>query len=392
MKPVLIVRPVRGCDASCSQCPWRETKSGERTYLKKDKLELVLDAMIGSGYRPEVCFICPDPLLHPGVTDLMMSVKERRLPLRVFTPSSTGSEEEGWRSLLIPDEIFLFSYTHSDISGARKMMRYLLSRGANVKVALFITQNTNERELLTCIDLIREKGVQMWISPPIFCPPTVCSTSAVAIMERQGFEVSEPFRKFMDVYMVRVTFRRDFPIYVLDGPYCKLNCGMVFLDSAGYVGKCPVEGTLNMLYSPLEIAGIVRLNCSKISRSTKYSFSASLVLVTKDGRRIYEDDLEILSALADLGSFSRLARALNTSPASIYKRVRSIEKILGINLFMSRKGGSDRGGCTPTPECLELIKRYKIAKSSILSKNLKISQKKNGTSIPSFVEKRNNYT
>ncbi len=373
MKPILVVRPVRGCSASCSQCPWEEARSGESMYLKRDKLEFVLDAMIGSGFRPEVCLICPDPVLHPGILDIMMSVRERRLPLKVFVPSSTNSKEEEWRSLLIPDEVFLFSYSHSDISGARKIMRYLLSRGVNVKMSLFITQSTNERELLACIDLVREKGIQLWVSPPILCPPTVCSMSAVAILKRQGFEISEPFKRFMGVYMVRATFRKDFPIYILDGPRCRPDCGMVFLDPSGYVGKCPIEGTLNMLYSPLEIAGVVQLGCNKISRSTRYSFSASVVLVTQDGRRIHEDDLEILSALVDLGSFSRLARALNTSPASIYKKVRSIEKILGVNLFIARKGGSDRGGCTPTPECLELVKRYKIAKSSILSKNLKIS-------------------
>ncbi len=345
----LVVRPVRGCDSGCRYCPWEEA-GGERVLLPRERMELVVDALVGSGLRPTVCLICPDPLGHPELGELLTAARERGLEADVMVPAKTKSGEGSWSGLLAASRVFVFSYTTSELAGARKLIRYLLMRGSSPEAVAALAPGTGEDEVRGMAGLARRWGIRLRVSPPPFCPLTRCPVDVVGFLKRGGYDVTEPVGSFLEIYEERVAFMGDYPILVSHGPMCRPDCGLILLDADGMVGKCPAGGLLSYLPPPTGIANLALGGCERISEGVRYTFAASIKLVTSDGREVPEGDLELLSLLKEAGSLSAVARMVGLSPASVLKRIRRAEGVLGFRLFVARRGGASRGGASPTPE------------------------------------------
>lgn len=364
-KAIAVVKVVDGCDSTCSYCPRAEERVPPRGFLDPHMVEVFLDSLIGSGLRPDVYFTCPNPLAHPRVGELIAAATDRGLEAHVFVPAAVGSREKSPEMLLRADEICLFCYTMSDLKRAKRFVRRLLMAGKSMKLMLIYVPGVNDEEILEMVNIGRSWGLQVWISPPILCPVTKCPTDVVKAMQGRGYDVSDPFGDFMGIYEMRVTFHRDFPVYLLSGPRCRRECRMIYMDPSGLVGKCPMLGQLNPAYGPEELRRILSSGCELIERSAAYSFIPSLRLVTKDGEVLDEDDLELLSTLESMGSLSAVARSLGLSPPAVYRRLKRMESALGFKLFESWRGGVGRGGVVLTPEALELVRSYRDYKAGL---------------------------
>lgn len=352
-----VVRAVSGCDAGCPYCPI-EDRGPPRGFLDLGRLELFLDSLIGSGLRPDVYFTCPDPLAHPALGELASSATERGLRSHVFVPAS-GCLRGRPEKLLGADEIFLFSHTTIDLKRAKRFVRKLLTSGKLVKLMPVYVPGLNDEEVWEMVNLGRSWGLQVWVSPPLFCPVTKCPSDVLRAAQSRGYDLSDPFGEFMGVYEMRVTFHRDFPVYLLSGPRCRADCRLIYMDPSGLVGKCPMLGRLNPAFRPEELREIIESGCDLIERSASYSFVPSLRLVTKSGEVLEEDYLELLSMLESAGSLSAVARSLGLSTPAVYKRLKRMESALGFRLFVSWRGGAGRGGVALTPEALELVRSYR---------------------------------
>ncbi len=324
-----------------------------------------MDSLIGSGLRPDVYFTCPNPLAHPRTGELIAAATDRGLESHVFVPAAAGSREKSPEMLLKADEIFLFCYTTADLKRAKRFIRRLLMAGKFMKLMPIYVPGVNDEEILEMVNISRAWGLQVWISPPIFCPATRCPTDVVRAMQSRGYDVSDQFGEFMGIYEMRVTFHWDFPVYLLSGPRCRRECRVIYMDPSGLVGKCPMLGQLNPAYRPEEFRRILDSGCELIERSATYSFIPSLRLVTKDGQVLDENDLELLSMLESTGSLSAVARGLGLSPPAVYRRLKRMESALGFKLFESWKGGVGRGGVVLTPEALELVRSYRDYKAGL---------------------------
>ncbi len=362
---IAVVRPVEGCDSACSYCPRAEERVPPQTFLEPSRLEAFLDSLIGSGLRPDVYYTCPNPLANPKVEELISASADRGLKSHVFVPAAAGSRERSPERLLMADEIFLFCYTTSNLKRAKRFVRKLLMAGKSIRLMSIYVPGVNDDELVEMINIGRSWGLQVWISPPVFCPVTKCPTDVVKAMQARGYDVSDPFGELMGIYEMRVTFHRDFPVYLLSGPKCQRECRIIYMDPSGLVGKCPMLGQLNPAYGPDELRSILGSGCELIERSSVYSFIPSLRLVTKDGLILDEDDLDVLSLLESTGSLSAVARSLGLSPPAVYRRLKRMESALGFRLFESWKGGTGRGGVVLTPEALELVRSYRDYKAGL---------------------------
>ncbi len=362
----LVVRSVGRCYLSCPFCPWKLNNS---SFLDRSSLEVTVDALIGSMFKPDTYFICPDPLAHPGLGELIQTVRERRLHVTVFVPASTRVREVNWSNLLKADQIFLFSYNGDELFEAGPLIRYLLMKGVSVKLMAFVVPGMKLDEFESIMAYAQRRGLELWASLPILCPISECPINLVKLMKSWGFHVTEPIGEFMSVYMVRMAFKGDYPVRVVEGPMCRKDCRLLFLDSNGLVGKCPASTFLG-ISSPLEFAAVVRKGCTRVGEKVKYSFVTSVKLVTSEGAEIDERDLDLLALLEEVGSLSSAAKMLGVSTPSVLRRVRKVEELLGMRLLVSRRGGVDRGGVFLTPEARELITKYKSVKStsSVLSK------------------------
>jgi len=236
---------------------------------------------------------------------------------------------------------------------------FLISTGSNAKI-LLISETLSEGVLESAARLASGSGLEVWVGPPLFRIPG-WGGSAVQVSEPGGR------RRWMGVYEVRVAFRGDIPIRILDGPRCGERCGLLYLTPKGRIGKCPFNALEHALPSPIEAVSLVREGCGSRGEEL-FRFVPSIKLVTREGEELDEKELELLSVLEDVGSLSQAARMLGTTPSSVLKRIRRIESILGCSLIVGSRGGSSRGGIRLTPECEELIRRYREIKVNILNK------------------------
>ncbi len=363
----LVVRATGGCSTRCSFCPWDLPEEGP--FLRSEALEVTIDALLGSRFRPETYFICPDPLTNPGLRELIKSSVERGLKTVIFVPAGTLSGEDEWNSLLLADEVFIFSYRGEALERASRLVRFLVTRGSIPKLLELIPPGARLEDLESAISQARKWGLELWISPPVLCPVSICPVDVVRLLKSWGFHVTEPIGDFMGIYRVRIAFKGDYHMRVAEGPICRRDCRLLFLGPEGLIGKCPA-GTLSGVSSPMEFAMLVRRGCTDMAPRASYSFVTSVKLVTKDGKEVDERDLDLLVLVEEAGSLSGAARMAGLSPPSVLRRIRRIEEVLGIKLLISKRGGIDRGGALLTPEARELVRRYRAVKStsSVLSR------------------------
>ncbi len=297
--------------------------------------------------------------------ELIAAATDRGLESHVFVPAAAGSRERSPERLMKAGEIFLFCYSTSELKRAKRFVRRLLVAEKSMRLMSIYVPGLNDEEITEMVNIGRSWGLQVWVSPPVFCPVTRCPADVVKAMQGRGYDVSDPFGEFMGIYEMRVTFHRDFPVYLLSGPRCRRECRIIYMDPSGLVGKCPMLGQLNPAYGPEELRSILGSGCELIERSAAYSFIPSLRLVTKDGQILDEDDLDLLSMLESTGSLSAVARSLGLSPPAVYRRLKRMESALGFKLFESWKGGAGRGGVVLTPEALELVRSYRGYKAGL---------------------------
>jgi len=352
----LIVRAVGKCYLSCSHCNWSEEV--RETYLKESSLELLLDILIGEGYKPEVYFSCPDPLLHPSLPLLINAPIERGLRSTVFVPARTRSDRKVWESLLYASRIFVFSSSVRDLRGSKELLKFLVSNGSDLK--LMFLRSLRE-DLNPILEFAKDMGLEIWVAPPLF------KASRIEDPSDRSLEIGRRVAKFMSVYDVRIAFKGDFPFKMIEGPRCEIGCKLLYLDPEGRVGRCPFNVPIQHNPSPLEAVRILNESCER-GEVRRVELVPSIKLITEEGNEIYERDLELLSLIGELGSLSQAARAIGATPSSIFKRIRRMESILGFNLITSSRGGYLRGGVRLTPECEELVRRYRELKVSIINK------------------------
>ncbi|MEM0037147.1 MAG: LysR family transcriptional regulator [Candidatus Korarchaeum sp.] len=354
----LVIRSVGRCYLRCSFCNWEGEM--DEAHLRGSSLELLLDMLMGEGFKPEAYFSCPDPLLHPDLSSLLECLAERGLRSTVLVPSRTRSGRASWDALMSSSEVFVFSTSVSDMRSSRELLRFLISNDLNVKL-LLISETVREGELESAIGFAKDTGLELWVSPPLF--------RGSAHDGLRGIELGGLGRRWMGVYGVRVAFKGDFPIRLLEGPRCEPDCRLLYLTPKGRVGRCPFNAVEQALPSPLETISILREGCEGVKAEEKFRLVPSVKLVTREGEEIDERDLEILLILEESRSLSQAARILGTTPSSVLKRVRRMEAILGCSLMLSSRGGYFRGGVRLTGECEELIRRYRELKVSIFNRS-----------------------
>jgi len=362
----LIVRAVGKCYLSCPHCNWSE--GVYETYLKGSSLELLLDILIGEGYRPEVYFSCPDPLLHSSLPFLISAPIERGLRSNVFVPARTRSDRKAWESLLNASRIFVFSSSMRDFKSSKELLKFLISNGSDLKL-MFL--RSSKEDLNPILEFAKDMGLEMWVAPPLFKAPRIEDPSD------RSLEIGRRVAKFMGIYDVRIAFKGDFPFKIIEGPRCEIGCKLLYLDPEGRVGRCPFNAPDQSNPPPLEAVRILDEGCER-GGVRGVRLVPSIKLITEEGEEIYERDLELLSLIGELGSLSQAARAIGVTPSSIFKRIRRMESILGFNLITSSRGGYLRGGVRLTPECEELVEKYKELKVSIINKYRLSSMEKSG--------------
>jgi len=362
----LIVRAVGKCYLSCPHCNW----NGEirEAYLRESSLELLLDILIGEGYKPEVYFSCPDPLLHPSLSSLISAPIERGLKSTVLVPARTRSDRKAWESLLNASRIFIFSSSIRDLRGSKEFLKFLISNGSDLKL-MFLRGSKDD--LNQILEFARDMGLELWVAPPLFRIPKVEGLD-------ENLELGKQVAKFMGIYDVRIAFKGDFPFKIIEGPRCEIGCKLLYLDPEGRLGRCPFNAMDQLNSPPLEAIRILDESCER-GEGRKFELVPSIKLITGNGEEIYERDLELLSLIEELGSLSQAARTIGATPSSIFKRIRRMEGVLGFRLITSSRGGYLRGGVRLTPECEGLVRRYRELKVSIINRyRLSLMEKLDG--------------
>ncbi len=357
----LVVRASGGCKAKCPFCPWNLNEVGPS--LSEESLEVVVDALLGSGFRPDIFFICPDPLENSRLSSLIEASKDRGLKTTVLVPASTKSEDSQWHSLLLSDEVFIASYGGEHLREANRLVRFLLTQGVTPKILALISPGSRLEDLESIISRAQRWGLELWVSTPILCPPSTCPVDLIKLLKSWGFHVTDAVGTFLHVYRVRVAFKGDYHMRVVEGPLCGSNCRLLYLSPEGLVGKCPA-GTLAAVNSPVEFAVLVQKGCTNIVSKTDYAFVTSVKLVTKGGAEIGERDLDLLALVEEAGSLSGAARMAGLSPPSVLRRIKKMEEKLGFRLIIPKRGGIDRGGVLLTPEARELVRKFRAVKSA----------------------------
>ena len=73
----------------------------------------------------------------------------------------------------------------------------------------------------------------------------------------------------------------------------------------------------------------------------------------------------LLEKIETFGSISKAAEEMNMSYSKSWKIIKKLEKNLGVELLIRRKGGYERGGTKLSPLAKDIVQTYNIFKNDI---------------------------
>lgn len=235
MTSTLVVRPVAHCDLNHPTCPFSHGVSKGFEVLHPRVLNMILRELKGYVFD-EAVISCPNPLLHPKITEVVAIVRPVARRVSLFTPI-TGLSKVTKELLKVVDELVVISSSASELREEEERIKGLLSQGIE-DLAVYAAITKEETTLLVAsehVGFCRRYGIPLRIGEMPYVTKVPYRLRDLLIKE--GCEVSIPYG-FKYGYEASVTFMRDYKVTVLERPSGKV-CRTLFIDYYGRVSKCP---------------------------------------------------------------------------------------------------------------------------------------------------------
>ncbi len=375
MTSTLIVRPVSRCDLNHPLCPFSVGVSKEYEILHPKALEAVAKGFKGFTFD-EAVVVCPNPLLHPRILDIIAALKRVGRKLSLFTPV-TGLGKLSRDVLDGVDELVIVSLSIEELRKVEGRIKGLLSLGfENISVYAAVTKE--ELGILVTsehVGFCRKYGIPLRVGelPYIIkIPLRLCE----AFIEG-GYEVSMPYG-FMYGYRASVAFMKGYRVTILERPL-RRACRTLFIDHYGRVSKCPfTQPTLELGLGGEGVASdelrkVLYSECPIKELNLDYVPEVRISLRAGKGVVIPPDILALLEVIESTGSLRAACRLLGYNPSTYVEKLRSIERRLGVKLVSSRRGGPIKGLTTLTDEGLRVVATYRRVREAIATSLIKES-------------------
>ncbi len=369
MTSTLIVRPVAHCDLNHPTCPFSHGVSKGFEILHPAVLSRILRELKGYVFD-EAVISCPNPLLHPKVTELASLMKSVARRLSLFTPV-TGLGKVGKELLKVIDELVVISSSISELKEEEERIKGLLSQGFE-NVAIYSTVTREESTLLTAsehAEFCRKYGIPLRLGelPYVNKVPFKLRDTLV----KEGCEVSIPYGLKYG-YEASVTFMKDYRVIVLERPSGRA-CRMLFIDYYGRISKCPFTRPLLEAKDASSdlLRKVIYSECPTKDVGPDYVPEVRISLRAGRDVIIPPDILALLEVIESTNSLRAACRLLGYNPSTYVEKLRSLEKRLGVKLITSKRGGSLKGVTLLTEEGMRILATYRRVREAIMASLIK---------------------
>lgn len=359
----LIIQPSSKCDGACLSCKANEFSNS--AMLPLEALENI-ENLLGNFKFRNCYLICPNPLFHPKIEDIIKISNEISKNTTLFMPISTIKNFLRREYLGKADYISLFIPSYRYAKANIEMVKMLISQGIeNIEAYIFFDQNTDFMETLSIIQLCQRCGLKITIGPVFYSSPAT-SRFVEYLEKRKDVEIGLHYGKKY-FYNARKVFIEDYPVTILTS--CSTECKSLYIDVNGKLKKCINDRSMGIDYEEAtkeDLRKLIFSPCPMKDDKMRLSPRIQISFVARNGIEISGEILELLEFIYWTGSFRAACRSLGVSPSTYWEKTKNLERKLGVKLFTSVKGGKKKGSTILTEFSKKLLEKYREAKKNTL--------------------------
>ncbi len=356
MLRTLLIRVSRSCSGCGASCRYAVSEGG------------VLDPRYVStlanyvSWFEECVILCSSPTRNRRVFDILSVLSDMCRKVRFLTPITDILSIPRAIHDVVDEVSVVVSPQLTDLSIGCYLKRLIESVGVDKVFTYVVLDDVNDLvKALEVIKTSRELGIRVRIGERPYC--TSRHVNLRLDLMRKGFRVGLPHSQLFGYRCATVEIEGGPATVLFKDPAL---CNVLYLDTDGYLSKCPRARELGLLAKVSELSEEELRRVSLFRCEDVKSVVPVLRLSMRIGSvEVPSEVLQILELIKHFNSLRRACMALGLSPSSCVEKIKRVENRLGAKLVVAKHGGREGGATYLTSLGVDLVEMYERVRDGI---------------------------